>query len=93
MSIEGMTPRLLAKVSHEFPNNHDAVAFALLNAQSGDQDRERVLTAVIVRSQGELRRLYEAIDLSTVDWRDVLVGTGLENADWQDRLNDILREH
>jgi hypothetical protein len=93
MPIEGMTPRLSAKVSHEFPVNHDVVAFALLNAESGDQDRERVLTAILVRSQGELRRLYEAIHLSTVDWRDVLVGTGLENADWPDRLNDILGEH
>ena len=92
MPIEGMTPRLLAKISHDFPNNHDVVAFAVLNVKSGDQDRERVLTAILVRSQGEIRRLYEAIHLSTVDWRDVLMGTGLENTDWPERLNDILGE-
>jgi hypothetical protein len=48
---------------------------------------ERVLAAVVLPARGDLDRLGELAELATTDWRDALVGAGLANADWPERLD------
>jgi hypothetical protein len=54
----------------------------LAGAWSGNQDRERVLAAVVFIAEGDIDRLRRAIGESQRDWRDVLVAGGLANGDW-----------
>lgn len=37
-----------------------------------------------------MRRLYDAIHLSRLDWRDALVAGGLADEDWPERLDKEL---
>jgi hypothetical protein len=87
---DGLTDRLKARIRLDFPNHVAEVESALGRVASGNQDRERILAAVVVMAQGDRRKLDSEIKLSNEDWRDVLMGTGLENADWPDRLDHLL---
>jgi hypothetical protein len=58
--------------------------------ESGTQDRERVLAAVVFGAGADEDVLLRLIELSRVDWRDVLVSGGLANADWPGRLDRSL---
>jgi hypothetical protein len=58
--------------------------------ESGTQNRERVLAAVVLGAGADEDVLLRLIELSRVDWRDVLVSGGLANADWPERLNQSL---
>jgi hypothetical protein len=46
-----------------------------------------VLAAVVFIVCGDVARLRQAIALSQQDWRDVLVGGGVANADWPSVLD------
>ena len=83
----GLTPRLRARIRQDFPDDADRVFVRLESAISGNQDRERVLTAIVLCAQGDLRQLHEAVDLSRLDWRDALVAGGLANEDWPQRMD------
>jgi hypothetical protein len=48
--------------------------------------RDRIQLAAILRSGGRLSALREAVTLTEIDWRDLLVAAGLENADWREVL-------
>jgi hypothetical protein len=59
---------------------------------SGNQDRERVLAAVVAIANFDLDSAAEggrAVD-ARLAWRDVLVPGGLANADWPERLDELL---
>ncbi|MBM0257075.1 hypothetical protein [Micromonospora sp. 4G55] len=45
---------------------------------------------VVSLSNGDSRRLLDAVALAQQDWRDVLVGAGLADDDWADQLNSVL---
>lgn len=53
-------------------------------------DLERVQAAALIISQGNWGRFLEALRLIELDWRDALVGAGLENDDWPVKLDKIL---
>ena len=78
------------RIRLDFPDDAERVAGLLGAVHSGNQDRERVLGAVVLGADGDLSQLQQLIELSRIDWRDVLVGGGLGNADWQTVLNDRL---
>jgi hypothetical protein len=46
---------------------------------------------VIIKAAGDRQRLQFEIKLSAVDWRDVLMGSGLEDPGWADRLDLLLQ--
>jgi hypothetical protein len=82
-----LTPRLTVRIRQDFPVRLDEVVEALQRVDIGNQDRERILASVIIAADGDMLRLQQAVVLSQLDWRDLLVGTGLANADWPQRLD------
>ena len=46
------------------------------------RERSRVHLAILKMADGNLARFQETLRMAAVDWRDVLVGSGLGNADW-----------
>jgi hypothetical protein len=40
---------------------------------------ERIRFSVLKISEGDLDKLYDAIDLAQIDWRDVLMEAGFDN--------------
>ncbi|MER6592772.1 hypothetical protein ABT214_13135 [Micromonospora purpureochromogenes] len=54
------------------------------------ESAERVQAAVVFLSDGDSRRLLDAVALAQQDWRDVLVAAGLADDDWADQLNSVL---
>jgi hypothetical protein len=47
--------------------------------ESDENGVERVRFAALKISQGKLEKLYEAVKLANIDWRDLLVGAEFEN--------------
>jgi hypothetical protein len=90
MVPEFVTDRLKARVRSDFPHDFGEVERDLGTANCGNQDRERILAAVVIKAHGDRKRLQYEIKLSTLDWRDVLMGSGLEDSDWADRLDLLL---
>ena len=86
----GITERLLRRIRADFGEDADLAEQLLEEVDSGNQDRERVIAAVVLGSRGELESLFQLVELSAVDWRDVLVGGGLGNADWSSALDEQL---
>lgn len=72
-----MSRRLRRQINHDFPGFEDEVERLLALADSGNQDRERVLAAIVFTASGDLERLEHAVELSHQDWRDVLLGSRL----------------
>jgi hypothetical protein len=93
-----LTPRLAAKVERDFAEADRSGAIHTLERidlgtwRSTDtpEGRERVLAAVVVVAAGNDARLGWAATDAELDWRDVLVAAGLENADWPERLDALL---
>jgi hypothetical protein len=46
------------------------------------RERSRVHLAILKMADGNLARFTETLRMAAVDWRDVLVGSGLGNLDW-----------
>jgi hypothetical protein len=86
----GVTPRLKIRIWSDFPSSAEEVVSSLRLVESGSQDRERVLAAVVLSAEADEDVLLRLIELSRVDWRDVLVSGGLANADWPEQLNRVL---
>ena len=87
VSDAGLTARVRARIRRDLPDRHDDVQKVLESANSGNQDRERVVAAIILSANGDLRWLHQAVELSRLDWRDVLVNGGLAHEDWPQRLD------
>lgn len=54
------------------------------------QDAERLQACIVLSAQGDYQAFLAAMDLSRVDWRDALVGAGLGDEDWPERLDAAL---
>lgn len=87
MGDSGLTARVRRRVRLDFPERHDQALNALEAVHSGNQDRERVVAAVVLSAKRDLARLHQAVALSRLDWRDALVGGGLADEDWPQRLD------
>ena len=79
--------RLRRHIERYFPGGSDEVEQLLGAVESGNQDRERVLAAVVLIARGDIAGLRHAIAESQQDWRDVLVADGLADADWPSVLD------
>ena len=93
-----LTPRLAARVERDFAeadrggaiHTLELVDLGIWRATDTPEGRERVLAAILVLSAGDDRRLWRESQEAAKDWRDTLVAAGLENADWQERLDELL---
>jgi hypothetical protein len=64
----------------------EATSLPLLEGADRDRGRARVHLAAIKLADGSLARFHDALAMARVDWRDLLVATGLANGDWPDVL-------
>ena len=83
-------PEVVAELTDRFSPHDRAAAQTLLGSSSAAAHdpvgAARVDLAAIKAANGSLEGLKAAITLAAVDWRDLLVGAGLANADWQQVL-------
>ncbi|MEM8921894.1 MAG: hypothetical protein AAGD35_00605 [Actinomycetota bacterium] len=87
---DGVTPRIQRRLKADFGEHADRVAHLLEGAHSGTQHRERVIAAIVIAAAGDLRQIHEGVALSRLDWRDVLVGGDLADADWEEEMDRLL---
>jgi hypothetical protein len=84
----------VAKIEREFPAGARAAVLERLArldlALAERQSFERIQTAILLLAHGDLAKLNDAAALAERDWRDVLVWSGLGDADWPERLDDEL---
>ncbi|MEM9892030.1 MAG: hypothetical protein AAF962_14295 [Actinomycetota bacterium] len=49
-----------------------------------------MIAAIVIAAAGDLRQIHEGVALSRLDWRDVLVGGDLADADWEEEMDRLL---
>ena len=81
-----VSERVAARVSRDFGAVAREALEALALAETGGQNVERVHAALVLMAEGSVDRLWQAVELSAVDWRDVLMNGGLANGDWPEVL-------
>ena len=91
-----VSERLQRKIARDFGDDSvDAVVARLevLNLANADlQDPERIQAAVVLLAKGDMSKLDSSARMAEVDWRDVLVFSGLGNLDWPTRLDAALAD-
>ncbi|HEV7710629.1 MAG TPA: hypothetical protein VGP16_20710 [Asanoa sp.] len=88
-----VSPRLAVKIEKDFPADSATIISMLreVEAESFEGDAsERLLAAVILAAQGDIDRFIAAVELLTVDWRDLLMASGLELGSWPAVLDEVL---
>ncbi|MGZ3140616.1 hypothetical protein ACVDFE_01150 [Lentzea chajnantorensis] len=75
--------RVVARVRADFrPEEAGEALRELAGTETGNQDVERVHAAVVLAAGGSLGQLRKLVELSHVDWRDVLMAGGLADGTW-----------
>ena len=54
------------------------------------QAAERIQAAIVVHSHGDFERFLSEMELVELDWRDTLMGSGLEHGDYEEQLDRLL---
>ncbi|MGB6057514.1 MAG: hypothetical protein WBF71_04555 [Microthrixaceae bacterium] len=83
----GLTVRLRRRIVLDFDVDVEEIEHVLESVDSANQDRERMLAAVVLGAAGDVGVFRELAELSHVDWRDLLVAGGLADATWANTLN------
>jgi len=78
--VAAVTRRVRARIERDFPDVVDAAA--VTRRVSEMDESERVQAAVVLAARGDVARVEALINLAKQDWRDALVGGGLESATW-----------
>jgi hypothetical protein len=84
VSVSG---RVAARVGRDFGAAAREALGALALAETGNQDVERVHAALVLMAEGSVDRLWQAVELSALDWRDVLMNGGLAYGNWPEVLD------
>jgi len=89
-----VTPRLRRWVETHFPRGSTERVLEELRTLPeevlGGQDPERVQASLVITTGGDWYAFQQLVALAHTDWRDALVGAGLGNVDWPNRLEDVL---
>lgn len=84
-----VSERVAARVRRDFPASQvDEALREVARTETGNQDVERVHAAVVLAARGDLARLKELVELSHVDWRDLLMAAELGHGDWPELLDE-----
>ncbi len=89
-----LTPRIKRRIAGDYaPEDRQAVEELLLGLASGLETRghsksERVVAASLLNAGGDVDRLLSSAQRALIDFRDVLMGSGLEHHDWRERLDE-----
>ena len=80
-----MTRRLRRRVDADFREQGSADEVVRIVSQVSET--EHIQAAIVLWADGDLSRIRDSVELSQVDWRDVLVRGGLADEDWPRRLD------
>lgn len=84
------TTRLARKIRRDYGDRSAEVIARLTSLADTSQSTERIQTAIIVRANGDFDRFLSELELVEVDWRDTLMGSGLEHIDYEKELDRLL---
>ncbi|MGW8328063.1 hypothetical protein ACWGLE_09210 [Streptomyces sp. NPDC055897] len=96
MTDDVISARLRRRIRRDFPGPQacrgvEGALRSLLDklGPSGSQDAvtERLFCAVVLFAAGDVRRMKPAVEMALMDWRDLLMATGLAHEDWPARLD------
>ncbi|MPY55128.1 hypothetical protein [Streptomyces acidicola] len=65
----------------------EEILLELVDDLKGGGGEERIAAAALIHSRGKIDRLLTAVHVAHEDWRDILMGSGLEHEDWPERLD------
>ncbi|MEU7661613.1 hypothetical protein [Streptomyces lincolnensis] len=87
-----LSSRITRRVSRDYAEqDRQAVEEVLLGVVDGrgvgSDGAERIVAAVLLHAAGDVDQLLAMANLAQVDFRDVLMGSGLEHGDWAARLD------
>jgi hypothetical protein len=89
-----VSPRLTRWIEANFPpGSAEPVLRSLRDLPPGivgGQNPERIQASLVIRTGGDWHAFLKQLALAQTDWRDSLVGSGLGNADWPQRLDAVL---
>lgn len=90
-AVARTSARLTRKIRLSFPPDRAEEVISLLSTlPDTSQKAERIQTAMIVRADGNFERFISEVELVQLDWRDTLMGSGLEHADYEEQLDRLL---
>jgi hypothetical protein len=78
--------RFGADQAAEIAAKFDRTPLPLLEREDRQRDRDRVHLAIIKETVNGVASLDALLAMAAQDWRDVLVGSGLGNANWPEVL-------
>jgi len=91
VGVVAPSARLARKIRESFPPDRvDEVISRLSTLPDTSQSAERIQAAMIVCSGGNFERFMSEVELVQLDWRDTLMGSGLEHADYEEQLDHLL---
>lgn len=82
--MENVKPRVRRRVERDFGTSASEVMRQLELLKSSDaRGTERVHAAAVLYAEGDWSRFSRAVELARTDWRDLLVGAGIGDDDWE----------
>lgn len=94
MLVMEVSGRLTRWIYGEFPKGSSEKVLEglrdLPEGVIGGQDHERIQASLVIRTGGDWHTFQTWLRLAHSDWRDALVGAGLGDEDWRNRLDDVL---
>lgn len=82
----GVSERIAARVREDFRSEEVEEALRELATTYDGQGSDRMQAAVVLKAEGSLKRLKREVRESNFDFRDALMGSGMENGDWPEVL-------
>jgi hypothetical protein len=82
-----VSDRVAARVARDFGAAASEALDALALAKTGGQEVERVHAALVLMAEGSIDRLWQAVEMSALDWRDVLMNGGMAYWNWPEVLD------
>lgn len=83
-----VSDRLKRRIKRDFPEAGSADEVTRLVSEASDS--ERIQAAIVFKAHGDIREIQRQVDLVAVDWRDVLMYSGLEHDAWPSVLDSRL---
>jgi len=82
----GVSERIAARVREDFRSEEVEEALRELATAYDGQGSDRMQAAVVLRAEGDLKQLKRDVRESHIDFRDVLMYSGMEHGNWPEVL-------
>ncbi len=82
----GVSERIAARVREDFRSEDVEEALRELATAYDGQGSDRMQAAVVLRAEGDLKQLKRDVRESHIDFRDVLMYSGMEHGNWPEVL-------